>query len=112
MKFLYLCAAILFGNAAAYAQTLDCAAFANSAEAVPDGYAQQCTHGPAIPSTTPWRTPRDITNTGFALDIGGQYGVPTRLVNSLYTFTIGSFDTQSLVGTTQEKLYALDLSGH
>ncbi len=112
MNVLYLCVILLFVSSTAYAQPLNCAAFTKSASAVPDGYVQQCMHDQAIASTTPipWLTPQDITSIGFALDVGGQAGQPTRLPNSLYTFTIGSFGTQSLVGTTQEKLYALDFS--
>lgn len=97
--------ALLASVGAANAQTLNCAALQNSAEAEPAGYAEQCL------SVTP--NPRTAfginapTDTAFTIDIRGQ---APRLPNSLYSFTLNAFPTQALRGVTNPSVFAMDFN--
>ena len=110
MKTLSVVATLLFASTFASADSLNCAYLANSAGAEPDGYAEQCAVSQSMPWVAPMLAPDGITDIGFTLDVRGQVGVPTRLANSLYTFTLGDFPTQTFVGVTQASIFAMDFS--
>ncbi len=97
--------ALLANVGAANAQTLNCAALQNSADAEPAGYAEQCLN--VVPSP---RTATGInapTDTAFTIDIRGQ---APRLPNSLYSFTLNAFPTQALRGVTNPAIFAMDFN--
>ena len=100
--------ALLANVGAANAQTLNCAALSNSAEAEPAGYAEQCLN--VTPSPRVSVAPNAPTDTGFTIDVRGQAAVPTRLVNSLYSFTLNAFQTQALRGVTQPQIFGMDFN--
>ncbi len=100
--------ALLANVGAANAQTLNCAALSNSAEAEPSGYAEQCLN--VIPSPRVTNAVNAPTDTGFTIDVRGQAAVPTRLVNSLYSFTLNAFQTQALRGVTQPQIFGMDFN--
>ena len=106
MKRLGLCLMALLGAGSISAETLDCAALANSALAEPEGYAAQC--GAPAPSPSVAVSNLAPTDTGFALDIRGQ---SPRLPNSLYSFTLNAFNTQTLRGvSSQASIFAMDFN--
>ena len=101
-----LSAALVLGLSAApaYADDLDCAALANSADAEPAGYAEAC--GPFdVDASTP--TPSSPTSTGFTLDIRGDAGAG-RAQNTLYSFVLNNFAGQTPVAVTNPSVFALD----
>jgi hypothetical protein len=95
----------------AFGQALDCAALSNNADEAPVGYVEQCLQAtsasPSISASVGVRTPLD---TAFTIDVRGQAGIAERLANSLYSFTLNNFPTQTLRGVTQPSLFALDFS--
>lgn len=89
----------------ANAQSLDCAALANSAGLEPAGYAEQClpglNRGPVINSI---EAPTDI---GWNLTLRGD----SRPANTFATFTLNNFAVQTQVGAaTNPSIFALDFA--
>ncbi len=97
--------ALLANVGAANAQTLNCAALSNSAEAEPAGYAEQCLN--VTPSPRVSAAPNAPTDTAFTIDVRGQ---APRLPNSLYSFTLNAFQTQTLRGVTNPQIFAMDFN--
>lgn len=104
MKTLSLTVAACLFSTASFAQSLNCAALANSAGFEPAGYAAECLSSQPAPSVaTGVNAP---TSTATTLDIRGQ---APRLPNSLYSFTLNAFQTQTLLGTSaQGSIFAMD----
>lgn len=104
MKTLSLTLAACLFSTASFAQTLNCAALANSAGAEPAGYSAECSSSQPAPSAaTGTNSP---TSTGTTLDLRGQ---APRVANSLYSFTLNAFPTQTLLGTSaQASIFAMD----
>lgn len=100
--------ALLANVGTSNAQNLNCAALSNSAEVEPAGYAEQCLN--ITPSPRVALGINAPTDTGFTIDVRGQAGVPTRLVNSLYSFTLNAFQTQTLRGVTQPQIFGMDFN--
>jgi hypothetical protein len=106
MKTAIAAAAAMF-TVAANAQTLDCAALSNSSQAEPAGYAAQCgTLVAANPSVSSNRAP---TDTGVTIDIRGN---APRLANTLYSFTLNAFQTQTSLGATNPSVFGTDFSAN
>jgi hypothetical protein len=110
MKVTVLAGCTTFFAAALNAQSLDCAALQNSFLPEPAGYSEQC--GSAI---TP--NPRTVlstnapTDTAFTVDIrGNAAAAPPRAANTLYSFTLNAFQTQTARGTTNASMFATDFS--
>lgn len=101
------CLTLLMLSGAASAQSLDCAALANSASAEPHGYLQQCAHRLPTPTVGPWRVPDGVPEIAFTYDMRGQ---DPRPAGTLYAFTLDAFDVQTAVGETQLSIFALDFS--
>lgn len=102
LKKLSITAAMLFASGSVFAQTLDCAALANSADAEPAGYAAQCGTFDLTPRVESTNAPSD---TGWSLDVRGD----ARPQNTLATFTLNAFATQTQVGAaTNPNVFALD----
>ncbi len=90
------------------AETLDCAALANSAGAEPEGWAEQCGF---VAPTAAAVTPAAVTDTGFTVDVRGDgAAVPPRAANSLYSFVLNNFPSQTLRGVSNPQLFALDFT--
>jgi hypothetical protein len=89
------------------AARLDCNALANSMGSEPEGYAEQCASSVPLAYSAPL-APHAPTDLAFTLDIRGQVGVPTRLANSLYNFTLNAFATQNLRGVSNPQIFGLD----
>jgi hypothetical protein len=86
------------------AQALNCAALENSMLNEPAGYAAQCRPGlVAAPATA--NSTNAPTDTGFTIDIRGQ---APRLANTLYSFTLNAFATQTTVGVTNPQVFGMD----
>lgn len=101
-KFAALTILALFAGST-YAQTLDCAALANSTEAEPAGYAAQC--GPFVFDTSPsGDAPAAPTDLGSVLDLRGDAGPP----NTLYSYTLNNFPARTALGVTNPSVFALD----
>ena len=104
MKTLCLSLAACLLSSVSSAQSLNCAALANSAGSEPVGYSAECLSSqpaPAIASSI--NAPTSIATT---LDIRGQ---APRLANSLYSFVLNAFQTQTLLGTSaQASIFAMD----
>lgn len=85
---------------------LDCAALANSAGAEPEGYAAQCLANvaPAPRVTNNILAP---TDTAFTLDVRGQ---APRLPNTLYSFVLNAFATQTTIGVSNPQIFAMDFN--
>lgn len=106
MKRLCLSLAALLSAGGAFSQALNCAALANSAEAEPAGYSEQCLNRVAAPSSG--GVINAPTDTAFTLDVRGQ---APRLPNSLYSFTLNAFQTQTLRGVSaQASIFAMDFN--
>lgn len=88
---------------------LDCRALSNSMGSEPEGYAEQCAWGAPYAYSAPAQI-QAPTDTALTIDIRGQAGVPTRLANSLYDFTLNGFATQNLRGVTNPQVFALDFN--
>jgi hypothetical protein len=101
----YVTAGLLLGFGAALAgEPIDCATYANHAGAEPPGYAERCMNGvwdvPFVADSV--RAPTDIA---FTIDIRGQ---APRLANTLYSFALNAFATQTSVGVTNPQVFAMD----
>ncbi len=105
MKMNLLVLALVANIGAANAQTLDCAALQNSALAEPAGYSEQCVN--ITPSPRIAAGINAPTDTAFTIDIRGQ---APRLANSLYSFTLNAFPTQTLRGVTNPQVFAMDFN--
>ena len=86
------------------AAQVDCAALANSAGAEPTGYATACMPG-ATASPQAFSNPRAPTDTAFTIDIRGQAPRPA---NTLYSFILNAFSTQTSIGATNPQIFAMD----
>ncbi len=98
-----------FYSLTAAAEQLDCVALSDSMENEPEGYAAQCWW--SVPYV--YAAPNQIhapTDTAFTIDIRGQAGVPTRLANSVYAFTLNAFATQALRGVSNPQIFAMDFN--
>lgn len=87
------------------AQSLNCAALANSPLMEPAGYAEAC-GGPA-PNPSVGNVPNVPTSTAFTIDIRGQ---APRLANTLYSFTLNNFPTQTTRGVTASSVFGVDFN--
>jgi hypothetical protein len=99
--------ALLCFAGTASAESAYCASLANSAGTEPLGYMATCATVPTIAPNivTDLRVP---TDTAFTLDVRGQ---APRLPNSLYTFTLNAWSTQTLVAVTnQVSIFAMDFA--
>lgn len=85
--------------------TLDCAALANSAGAEPEGYAAQCK--PSAPAPRIVNNTLAPTDTAFTLDIRGQAPRPP---NTLYSFVLNAFATQTSIGALNPSIFAMDFN--
>lgn len=85
---------------------LDCAALANSAGAEPAGYAAQCMAN-VVPAPQVSTTVLAPTDTAFTLDIRGQ---APRLPNTLYSFVLNAFATQTARGVSNPSIFAMDFN--
>jgi hypothetical protein len=103
----FLTSIMMSAQAIAAAERLDCAALSNSMGSEPEGYAEQCASGIPYAYSAPV-LPRAPTDIGFTLEIRGQAGVPTRLANSLYDFTLNAFPTQTLRGVSNPQIFSMD----
>ena len=104
MKALCLALAACFVSSASFAQSLDCAALANSAGSEPAGYSAQC--GSPVPAPAVATGIAAPTSIGTTLDIRGQ---APRAPNSLYSFVLNAFQTQTLLGVSpQGSIFAMD----
>lgn len=105
-KSLLTLAMLAAGFQASAQSVLDCAALANSAGAEPEGYAAQCLAGvtpaPSVPASV-----LAPTDTAFTLDIRGQAPRPA---NTLYSFVLNAFPTQTARGATNPQIFALDFN--
>ncbi|MCX7563123.1 hypothetical protein [Denitratimonas sp. CY0512] len=92
-----------------HAGMLDCGGLANSADSAPDGYAEQCLNAAEPPAhAAATRALGAPGNIAYTLDMRGQAPRPA---NTLYSFTLSDFSTQTPIGQTQQpSLFALDFS--
>jgi hypothetical protein len=88
------------------AAQVDCAALANSAGAEPAGYAAQCMPG-VVAAPQSFVNPRAPTDTAFTIDIRGQAPRPA---NTLYSFILNAFSTQTTIGLTNPQVFAMDFN--
>jgi large repetitive protein len=106
MKLLASVSLLALSLGAAQAQSLDCAGLANSAGSEPAGYAQQCQAG-VVPQPTTAPAPAAPTDTAFTVDLRGQAPRPP---NTLYSFVLNAFSTQTARGATQPSLFGMDFN--
>lgn len=86
-----------------FAQTLDCAALVNSAQAEPAGYARQCNFIPAAaPSLSDTRAP---TDTAFVYNVRG--GTPTLGLNS---HVLNNMPGMTTLGNPALTVFAMDFN--
>lgn len=103
-----LCLCVLLAPAFASAQALDCAALANSAEAEPAGYSEQClSFGDATESGASSLPAGILPTLAFTYDMRGQ---PPRPRATLYSFPLSDFSSQTQIGVTQPSLFAMDFT--
>lgn len=88
------------------AQSLDCAALANSPLMEPPGYADAC--GSVAPSPNVGNVINVPTSTAFTVDIRGQGAA--RPQNTLYSFTLNNFPAQTARGTTAGSVFGMDFT--
>jgi len=99
-----LCA--LAASSTINAQALNCAALANSMFNEPAGYAEQCRPG-LMPAPSSVNSVNAPTDTGFTMDIRGQ---APRLPNTLYSFTLNAFATQTTLGVSNPQVFGMDFN--
>ncbi len=88
-----------------HAQTLDCSALANSHLPEPAGYAAQCGAPTPQPSIVSTRAPTDLA---FTVEVRGNGAA--RPANTLYSFTLNDFATQTSIGATNPSVFAMDFT--
>lgn len=88
---------------------LDCHALSNSADAAPPGYAEQCLSTSSDNKSGEFVAPFGApTNLAYTIDLRGQ---TPRLPNSLYSFTLDAFSSQSLIDAVpQTNIFAMDFN--
>lgn len=104
LTFAVLCA--FAASSTISAQALNCAALENSMFNEPAGYAQQCRAG-VVPAPSTVNSTNAPTDTGFTIDIRGA---APRLVDTLYSFTLNAFATQTTLGVTNPQVFGMDFN--
>ncbi len=97
---------VLISGGAYADESLQCAAYANHADTEPSGYAERCMNGVwAVPfAQQSILAPTDIA---FTVDVRGQ---APRVVNTLYSFPLNAFATQTPIGVSNPQIFAMDFN--